>query len=141
MEANNQTKNQKNFLTSLKELATTSYGQEPPPASEDGGIPRVFVENLEPKEELRLEMSRISEAGYCTGWNVDLEFFLWQAVNGGSREFGVKTITDAEIAHLKTLSEQSGGWWHWSEERTKTLFIPMEQWQEIYRDYLKDNSL
>lgn len=117
METNDHTKNQ-NFITSLKEVATTGY-----------------VENLEPKEELRQEISRISEAGYYAGWNVDLEFFLWQVFNGGSREFGVKTITDAEIAHLKTLSEQSGGWWYWSDESKKVVFISMGEWQEIYQRF------
>lgn len=92
-------------------------------------------EDLEPKEELRLEICKISESGYCAGWNIGIEFFLWQAVNGGSREFGVMTITDAEIAHLKTLSEQSGGWWYWSDSSAKALFVPLNEWQEIYQHF------
>lgn len=92
-----------------------------------------YPKALEPKKELYLAMSRISEAGYCAGWTVDLEFFLWQAFLGGSREFGAKTVTEAEIAHLRTLSEQSGGWWYWNDESAKTQFIPMDEWQEIYK--------
>lgn len=90
---NNQMSNQKSFLTSLKQLATAT----------------TYREDLEPKEELRREISIISEAGYYAGWNIDIEFYLWQAVLGGCREFGVRTITEAEISYLKTLSEQSDG--------------------------------
>lgn len=118
MAANDQTKNQKNFLVSLKEMASIS-----------------FTEELEPKEELRQEISRISEAGYYAGWNVDIEFFLWQAVLGGSREFGATTITQEEIVHLKTLSEQSGGWWHWRDESAEALFVTLDEWQKVYQSF------
>lgn len=114
-----ETKNRKNFLTSLKELGTTAN----------------YVEDLEPKEELRQEMCRFSESGHYAGWNVDIEFYLWQAVNGGSKEFGARTITEAEIAHLKTLSQQSGGWWCWSNSSAKAVFLPIDEWQEIYQRF------
>lgn len=115
---NNKMENHKSFLASLKEMSTTTN-----------------AESLEPQEELRLEMSRISESGYCAGSAIGIEFFLWQAINGGSREFGAKTITEQEITHLKTLSEQSGGWWCWSSESAKALFIPMDEWQKIYESF------
>lgn len=124
MATNDQTKNQKSFLASLKELATaTSY-----------------VEDLEPKEELRKEISRISESGYCAGWNIDIEFFVWQAINGGSKEFGATAITDAQIAHLKALSQQSGGWWYWSDDSKKLLFVPIREWQEIYQSFCQETQ-
>lgn len=119
---NNQTEDQKSFLISLKEMSTAAYPKD-----------------LEPKQELYLEMSIISEVGYCAGWNVDLEFFLWQAINGGSREFGARTITEIEIAHLKTLSEQSSGWWHWNDESKKVVFIPMDEWQALYQSFSEKN--
>lgn len=56
---NNETKNQTSFLASLKEMSTTAD-----------------IKDLEPKEELYFEMSRISEAGYCAGWAIDIEFFF-----------------------------------------------------------------
>lgn len=115
---NNERKTQKSFLASLKEMSITAD-----------------TKDLEAKEELYFEITRISEAGCYAGWNIDVEFFLWQAISGGSREFGALAITEQEIAYVKTLSEQSGGWWHWNDESEKTVFIPMNEWQEIYQNF------
>ena len=83
----------KSMMAFLKELAAT-----------------VNTEVLEPKEQLQIEISEISEAGYCAGWTRDIEFYLWKIILDGSEtEFGVKTISKQEIANLRTLAEQSGG--------------------------------
>ena len=70
----------------------------------------VSSEEKEPKERLYLEICEISEAGYCAGWVMDIEFYLWKIILDGSEiEFGVKTISEQEIANLRILAKQSGG--------------------------------
>lgn len=112
--------NHQSYMASLKKIATTAK-----------------TKDLEPKAELYLEMVRISESGYCAGWAIDIEFFLWQAVLDSSKvkEFGARTITEQEIAHLKTLALAGGGWWYWSEESKKVTFIPLDAWQKIYQRF------
>ncbi len=96
----------------------------------------VNIDEKEPKEQLQIEISEISEAGYFAGWTRDIEFYLWKIILDGSEtEFGVKTISKQEIANLRTLAEQSGGWWHWSSEENKAVFIPLDKWQEIYQAF------
>ena len=114
----------KSIMASLKEIAAT-----------------VNTEALEAKEQLQVEISEISEAGYCAGWTRDIEFYLWKIVLDGSEtEFGIKTITTQEIANLRTLAEQSGGWWHWSDKENKSVFITLDEWQEIYQQFLERQS-
>ena len=114
----------KSIMASLKEIAAT-----------------VNTEALEPKEQLQVETSEISEAGYCAGWTRDIEFHLWKIVLDGSEtEFGVKTITAQEITHLRSLSDLSGGWWHWSDKEKKAVFVTLDKWQEVYQQFLKKQS-
>ena len=114
----------KSIMASLKEIAAT-----------------VNTEALEAKEQLQVEISEISEAGYCAGWTRDIEFYLWKIVLDGSEtEFGFKTISGEEIANLRTLAEQSGGWWHWSDKENNTAFITLDEWQEMYQQFLEKQS-
>ena len=114
----------KNMMAFLKNIAAT-----------------VSTEEKQPKEQLQVAIGEISESGYYAGWARDIEFFLWQVVlQGLETEFGVKTITTQEIAHLRSLSEQSGGWWHWSDEENNAVFIALDKWQEMYQQFLEKQS-
>ena len=111
--------NPKSIMAFLKDIADT-----------------VSTEEKELKEQLSSKIWEISEAGYCAGWTRDIEFYIWKIVLDGSEtDFGVKTISKQEIANLRTLAEQSGGWWHWSSEENKAVFIPLDKWQEIYQAF------
>ena len=121
MAIDDQSNSPKSMMAFLKEIAAT-----------------VSTEEKEPKEQLYLEICEISESGYCAGWARDVEFFLWQVVLIGSEtEFGVKTITAQEITRLRSLSGQSGGWWHWSKEKNNAVFVTLDEWQEIYKQFLE----
>ena len=110
MEIDNQSDSPKSMMVFLKELAATAN-----------------TEVLEPKEQLQIEISEISEAGYYAGWIRDIEFYLWKIVlNGSETEFGTKTITEQKIVNLRSLSEQSGGWWHWSKEENDAVFVSLD---------------
>ena len=120
MAIDNQSNSPNNPMRFLKKIAAT-----------------VKTGDLEPKEQLSSKIWEISEAGYCAGWTDNIEFFLWQAVlNGSETDFGVKTISEQEIAHLRTLAEQSGGWWYWSDAENKAVFTTLDKWQEIYQQFL-----
>ncbi|PSB30116.1 hypothetical protein C7B70_17115 [Chlorogloea sp. CCALA 695] len=99
------------------------------------------TEDLDPKEQLQVEISEISEAGYCAGWTRDVEFYLWKIVIDGSEtEFGVKTISEQDIANLRTLAKQSGGWWHWFKKENNAVFVTLDEWQEIYQQFSEKES-
>ena len=124
METDDQSNNPNSPMRFLKKIAAT-----------------VKTGDLEPKEQLSSKIWEISEAGYCAGWTDNIEFFLWQAVlNSSETEFGVKTITEQEIANLRSLSEQSGGWWHWSDEENEAVFVSLDEWQVIYQQFLDKKS-
>jgi hypothetical protein len=76
-------------------------------------------------------MSDISEDYYCAGWLIGLEQILWGMVAGGCRDFGMGVVTEDEVAQLKQLSEQAGGWWHSVEDDGET-FITIGEWKEKY---------
>lgn len=106
------------FLSQIRQLATSASDKK-----------------IEPKDKLYREMSKISEDCYCARWMEYIEFFLWRAILGGARVFGVRQITSAEITHLKSLAEASGGWWYWSSESKEPVFVPMEEWSVIYNNF------
>ena len=93
MVINDSNNSPKSIMAFLKEIAAT-----------------VNIDEKEPKEQLQIKISEISEAGYFAGCTRDIEFYLWKIILDGSEtEFGVKTISKQEIANLRTLAEQSGG--------------------------------
>lgn len=81
-------------------------------------------------------MSEISEEYYCAGWLIGLEEILWTMLTGGRREFGMGVVTEDEIAQLRQLSEQSGGWWHYVDGDGET-FITLEDWKRKYEQKSK----
>jgi hypothetical protein len=78
---------------------------------------------------LRTLMSDISEEYWCAGWLSGLEFTLWQLLNGGQREIGMfgRDVSEDQVADLKRLSEQAGGWWYYNDKDGET-FIPIKDW-------------
>lgn len=87
---------------------------------------------------LAMAMSDISEAYYAAGWLMGLEYSLWEMLHGGSRKFGMGEVTEAELAVLRTLHEQCGGWIAWRDngldvnddawESYGETFVPTREW-------------
>ena len=76
-------------------------------------------------------MSDTSEECWCAGWLEGCEFSLWSMVQdpaGGDHEWGLGTVTAAEVATLRRLSEEAGGWWRWDTEAGGGVFVPMAEW-------------
>ena len=98
------------------------------------------AKNVDSATLLRNTMSDISENLYCAGWLVNLEYTLWDIVNGGDRSFGMGELNDAEVNNLKSLSENASGWWRWDDEIKGELFVASNEWQEIYSKHKPDTD-
>jgi hypothetical protein len=87
------------------------------------------------KETLETFMSDISEDHYAAGWNMGLEYDLWSMVRGGSRHYGMGTVTEADVAKLKQLADEAGGWWKCDE------FVPIAEWRVEYARWFRQNHI
>ncbi|MBO9200217.1 MULTISPECIES: hypothetical protein [Niastella] len=76
-------------------------------------------------------MSQISEAGYCAGWLIDLEFDLWTALHSGKREYGRHIITQGEIHQLQSLADKCGCWIVMDDVHEETA-VDLKTWKAIY---------
>ncbi len=94
---------------------------------------------------LRNYMSDISEDCWCAGWLTGLEYDLWRAVirgpaplgqgSLGHGSFGQGLITRENLAVLRHLSTECGGWVAWLEDWSDEAFVPMDRWQEIFAEH------
>jgi hypothetical protein len=93
--------------------------------------------DLSPRQlELADLMSEISEDCYCAGWLIGTEFVLWGAVLNGPIEWGCGDVTEEQVAALRRLSGEIGGWiaWEVSDDPMNTgpVFVPIVEWRERY---------
>jgi len=72
-------------------------------------------------------MSDLSEDYWCAGWLIDLEFELWEGVAGGKT-----SITKAEIAQLRYLSDRCDGWIVFHNEPPYRRYIRLADWAREY---------
>jgi len=95
--------------------------------------------NKEAAVQLQTAMSAISEKYYCAGWLLCLEYTLWGMILGTiNREWGLGTVTEAEISELKQLSDTAGGWWAWDDIIDAELFQPLAEWDREYHTYIDE---
>lgn len=87
------------------------------------------------QRELAEYMSYLSEEAYCTSWMDDLEFKLWQVMNGEITEYGRLEITSQIITKLKDLSSIAKGWIIFDDDLDE-LYLTWELWQ----GYLNKNK-
>jgi len=87
---------------------------------------------LDPRQrELAERMSELSELAYYASWMMDLEHALWRAVEEGPRSYGHLMIGEADVAELRRLSQDCGGWIVWDTEAEET-WVPMADWLRRY---------
>jgi hypothetical protein len=82
-------------------------------------------------------MSDISERCYCAGWLGGLEYILWHMLTdpAASREFGMGVVEDEEIADLRAISEEIGGWICWQHHAPcGERFVPMAEWLKMVEE-------
>ena len=83
-------------------------------------------------------MSDISEDSWCAGWMDGLEFRLWQMVQDPEdNDYGMAIVSKEDIQTLQEISDEISGWIAWSEKEGKKVFVPMDEWLEIYNVYCR----
>ena len=88
------------------------------------------------QEALRDYMSELSEDYYCAGWLVDLEYVLWDVLEGNKNAFAGGELKDEEIQKLRDLSAKCEGWIYWDDDHEThnplefgESFIPLGLWK------------
>ena len=79
-------------------------------------------------------MSQLSEAAWSAQWMTNLEYALWRAVETGPYRYGQTDLTIEQIDKLKSLSSLCDGWIIF-DDITEETFVPIKQWQEIYKEF------
>jgi hypothetical protein len=62
-------------------------------------------------------MSDISEECYYAGWMSGNEYTLWEMVSDpkASRRYGQSEVSEEQIAELRAISNEVGGWVRWHD--------------------------
>ncbi len=84
-------------------------------------------------------MMELSQDCYCAMWLVDLEFYLWDTLQGKPDRYSFRPLTDGEIDRLRALSTSAGGWITWPH-KGHMGFVSFEEWAPIYAKYLEENK-
>ena len=88
--------------------------------------------------ELRDLISDISESAYYAGWQMGIEYILWEKLinqEKGSIELGVESFSQSTLENLKELSQKAQGWWLWKDEAKDKVFIPLNLWSQEFNQY------
>lgn len=75
-------------------------------------------------------MSDISEDNCSAAWLMDLEFYLWKALEADDRKSGWFCLTEEEVTRLRELSRLAGGWIAWGDSEPEKTFVTFQEWQE-----------
>lgn len=81
-------------------------------------------------------MSDFSEELWCAGWLEGCEYLFWHWLTAGDGR-----SEWLEIAAMKQVSDEIGGWAHWPEDSHgipvggSPVFVPMAEWLEIYQNW------
>lgn len=94
------------------------------------------------RTELRNTMMSLSEKAMSAQWYSDLEFILWDRLNGGPSRLGNITLTGEMLEELSRLSTAAGGWFEFSDLAEQTdgdglVFVANREWVPRYEAWLK----
>lgn len=83
---------------------------------------------------LRQVMSEVSEDLWSAGWLVELEYLLWDAMQGGARlaQFDGSEIPTRTLGRMEELCQQAGGWWYADGEKSIETFISLTAWLDRF---------
>ena len=88
-------------------------------------------------------MAAVSYARYRVGWVPNLEYVFWGEVlqldepdsavfTRPEQSWGYRVF---RLRKMKRLSGAVGGWFHRPEGAPKLLFVPLDEWVELYAAY------
>jgi hypothetical protein len=95
-----------------------------------------------PEVALRLAMSDISERAICDSWNYNTEYAVWQLMQGQRTAWMRFEITDPKdtplLDRVREAFAAAKGWWWWPDGADEAVFVPVDQWLQIYVRTLDD---
>lgn len=71
-----------------------------------------------------------SETMWCAQWMSGFEFIAWREIKSGGRQLG--GLGHEVSAKLKQAAEDARGWVRWDREADGLVFVPMDEWLELY---------
>lgn len=98
------------------------------------------------REALAEAIADLSKAIYCSQWNSDIEFELWDIIVTENHRFRERLIEE-ERHFFRSLAEAAGGWVTWKEGEVEDLidheishnggvgFVPMDEWLKIFAEW------
>lgn len=81
---------------------------------------------------LRNYLSDLAVNCYHAGWVDDHEEEMWEALERGGGLYGEHALNTEDIAVLRWLNVQAGGWVQWDERRNLPVFRKQEAWDAHY---------
>lgn len=92
------------------------------------------------RQLLRVRMRDVSKDRYYAGWEIYLEYRLWNMVQGGPRHWGLVELSIEQVAELRGLAERAGGWWHWDKAQGAERFVEMAEWERLYAEHGQESG-
>lgn len=86
---------------------------------------------------LSMLMSEISEECMCAGWIMDLEYTLWDVLQGKPVWSRWSDISPTQLEMLREVSEELGDWVIWNPDpkaTEDTVFVSLGEWQRMYAE-------
>lgn len=96
------------------------------------------------RELLRMILRDYSQYHWSNFWIDGLEYDLWSFVCGDSitmwdSGFG-RGLQPDDRDRLFDLSVKVDGWFMWSAEENKEVFVPMKKWLKLYKEAAKSSN-
>lgn len=92
------------------------------------------VKDLAAAKALRELMSEISEDTYAAGWLCDLEFYLWEVVEGNPSGSYFDDVDEDKVLALRRLRDLSGGWWI-HQSGFGEMFVTVDEFLPYVEDF------
>lgn len=86
---------------------------------------------MSPEQELEDLVSLISEEACCAGWEMGIEFDLWDRITSDRRDLVQITLSEDRISHLQRLRDAVGGWIVFQRGVGPTV-IPLSDWESLF---------
>lgn len=87
--------------------------------------------------ELEELICEISQRGYCSGWQDNIEFDIWEMIDRKEIEdvkYGYSEVKKWELVRLKQIAEKERCWVAWSND-FGVVMVHLSDWINYYRTH------
>jgi hypothetical protein len=84
-------------------------------------------------QELFDHISLLSEEAIHAGWQIHIEYCLWEKILNGAGQYYMLEVNEAIILRLNNYAQEAGGWW--SLDNNKPVLLSFEAWNKLYEQY------